>query len=385
VITYYFSSKYNPVKKLLLFGLLICNGFVLFASHIIGGDMSYVYTGNDNYHVTLHVYRDCFNGQAPFDNPAYLFAFNTAGNLVQQYTAALGADDTLPLVLGCADTVPGLCAEQGTYEFDISLPPVAGGYTLVYQRCCRSYTILNVFDPSNQGMTIIATIPDMNAATGNNSPVFNSYPPLAFCIFSQIDIDQSATDADGDSLAYELATAIAGSELAYPQPIPPLPPPYPDIIYASPYSAVSPFDANPPFAINPVTGFLSGTPTTFGIFAIAYRVKEYRGGFMLGTYQREMTIYNVADVATGNVDPQLSSITIFPVPAADELNISIPSSLDVHGFTIYNSYGQVVHFENFSGAKNSFTLSLSKLPDGIYYTGFVTPEAVITRSFEVKR
>ena len=33
-----------------------------FATHIIGGEMTYVCLGNNNYEITLTIYRDCFNG-----------------------------------------------------------------------------------------------------------------------------------------------------------------------------------------------------------------------------------------------------------------------------------------------------------------------------------
>jgi len=60
------------------------------ATHIVGGEMYYDYLGNNNYRVTLKVYRDCINGQAPFDGQpqsgtiAYMHVFDSNGNLLQQ-------------------------------------------------------------------------------------------------------------------------------------------------------------------------------------------------------------------------------------------------------------------------------------------------------------
>ena len=194
------------MKKIFLLALVITVTFPVFATHIIGGEMSYQYAGNNVYNFTLKVYRDCLNGAAPFDNPANIFVFNASGDLIDQLVPALLLDDTIPVTQSCSGMPSDLCAEQGTYQFDVTLPPIAGGYTLVYQRCCRSGIISNLQAPLEEGMTIMATIPDMTLATGNNSPVFENYPPTAFCLNVPINFDHSATDADGDSLVYELCS-----------------------------------------------------------------------------------------------------------------------------------------------------------------------------------
>ena len=40
------------------------------ATHIVGGELYYQCLGNDQYRITLNVYRDCYNGVPPFDDPA---------------------------------------------------------------------------------------------------------------------------------------------------------------------------------------------------------------------------------------------------------------------------------------------------------------------------
>ena len=60
--------------------------FLLFnkasATHIVGGEIYYTCLGNNDYKITLKLYRDCFNGQAPFDAPAYIGIYNSGGGLV---------------------------------------------------------------------------------------------------------------------------------------------------------------------------------------------------------------------------------------------------------------------------------------------------------------
>ncbi|MFM8949601.1 MAG: hypothetical protein ACKOKB_02355, partial [Bacteroidota bacterium] len=42
------------------------------ATHIVGGELYYRYLGNNQYEIQLTVYRDCFYGVPPFDEPAYV-------------------------------------------------------------------------------------------------------------------------------------------------------------------------------------------------------------------------------------------------------------------------------------------------------------------------
>ena len=46
------------------------------ATHIVGGELNYHYLGNNIYQISLTVYRDCYNGVPPFDNPASVGIFN---------------------------------------------------------------------------------------------------------------------------------------------------------------------------------------------------------------------------------------------------------------------------------------------------------------------
>ena len=40
-----------------------------FATHIVGGEITYKCLGHNNFEITLTVYRDCFNGNPKFDDP----------------------------------------------------------------------------------------------------------------------------------------------------------------------------------------------------------------------------------------------------------------------------------------------------------------------------
>ncbi|MCS6991606.1 MAG: PKD domain-containing protein [Chitinophagales bacterium] len=272
------------------------------ATHIVGGEMIYKCLGNNQYEITLKVYRDCYNGLAAYDNPAYIFIFNASGTIVQTLSVAFPGSDTLENNPGnpCLIVPPGICVEEAIYKTTVTLQPSTGGYWLVYQRCCRNGALItNLINPGSTGATYLETVPDPNVATCNNSPYFNKFPPTVICANNDFVFDHSATDPDGDSLVYSLCAPFEGASTANPQPTPfnpPTPPPYGPVIFASPYSATNPLGGNPPLSIDPVTGLMTGHPTTIGNFVVGVCVKEYRNGVLIGEHKRDFQ-FNVTTCA----------------------------------------------------------------------------------------
>ncbi|HYV94697.1 MAG TPA: gliding motility-associated C-terminal domain-containing protein [Chitinophagales bacterium] len=259
------------------------------ASHIVGGELYYQCLGNNSYLITLKVYRDCYNGIPPLDNPAYFGIFNGSGALIQNPAIPLGTDVFIPITANnpCLIVPPNICVEEGTYSFTAILPPTPGGYTIAYQRCCRNMTIVNLFDPSNTGITIFSTIPDTSLAICNSCPYYNNYPPTVICVDYPLVFDHSATDPDGDSLVYSLCEPFVGADPYNPQPTLPSTPPYSNVTYVNPYSATDPLGTLPPMSIDPVTGLLQVTPDAIGQYVVGVCVSEYRNGVLLGVHMRD--------------------------------------------------------------------------------------------------
>ncbi len=254
---------------ILLFFSILCNAALL-ATHIVGGEIFYDYLGNDDYRVTIKVYRDCFNGVAPFDNPLSLGIYDSHGTLVRNELVSLPGYTKLPPTLNnpCFQPPTNVCVEEAIYTVVVKLPPIAGGYYLAYQRCCRNKTISNLISPGLVGSTYFTQVLDPAIVTINNSPRFKNFPPLFLCAGVPLVFDHSATDADGDSLAYELCDPYLGADSASPMPSPPMPPPYTNVPFKAPYSGTYPMSAKPPISINPKTGLLTGTPNMIGQWVV---------------------------------------------------------------------------------------------------------------------
>ncbi|MEO5674534.1 MAG: PKD domain-containing protein [Chitinophagales bacterium] len=282
--------------------------------HIIGGEMYYTCTGSNNYKVTLKIYRDCSNFQAAsFDDPAFITVYDATGLPVQNLSVPFPGSTTVQPDLSnpCLEVPPGICVEQGVYEFTVNLPPSNGGYDIVYQRCCRNSTIVNIIAPDNTGATYTAHIPDGSLAVCNSSPRFSNYPPIVICSGTPLIFDHSATDPDGDQLKYSMCTPSQGATQIIPQPNPPPPPPYIPIIWAPPYSLNNQVGGIPPMSVDSLTGLLTANPVSLGQYVVGICVTEYRNGVFLSKnvrdFQFNVTTCNPTIIADFN---SFNAITI---------------------------------------------------------------------------
>ncbi len=285
------------------YAFFILLAFALFpaslkATHIVGGEMTYTCLGNDQYQITLTIFRDCYNGVPWFDNPASIGVF-TSNNLLFSQTLVplnLMENDTLDPDLGseCFVAPPNVCVHTTSYTTVINLPYHPGGYQIVYQRCCRNNTISNIVAPEDTGATYSIDISPQALQECNSSPVFNNWPPLYLCVNFPFEIDQSAVDPDGDSLVYKLCNPLQGATDFAPMPQPPNPPPYFPVEWITPpYGVDNMLNGAPggvPMSIDPVTGLLTATPNTIGQFVIGICVEEYRNGVLIGVKRRDYQV-----------------------------------------------------------------------------------------------
>jgi len=274
----------------------------VFATHIVGGEMYYEAWGNNEYLITLKVYRDCDpnsnTNNTDFD-PSASIGIYQSGALFESIFINLDQTDVefVPVVLDnpCFVLPPNLCVERAIYETVIVLPESPFDYHLVYQRCCRNPTIVNLFLPENTGATFTTQIPGTNLTNQlNSSPRFVSFPPVALCNNAEFFFDHSAFDPDGDSLVYEFCTPFHGGTPDEPAPTPPLGPPFVNVTYAAGFSFNDPITADPNFTIDPQTGFLSGTATAPGQYVIGICVREFRNGIELTRSNRDFQ-FNVVE------------------------------------------------------------------------------------------
>ncbi|MEQ8325072.1 MAG: PKD domain-containing protein [Vicingaceae bacterium] len=268
------------------------------ATHIVGGELYYEHLGNNAYKFTLVIYRDCINGIPLFDNPANIGVYDSSNTLVHTVKIFWNqlVIDTVPLSISdsCTEWSGLLCYERGVFTTIDTLPYTPGGFTLAYDRCCWNETVSNLVSPDSNGIAILSFIPDTSLVADNSSPVFNQLTPPFVCLDREFIFDHSATDADGDSLSYELFTPWNSTDQGANGGTPG-PPPFFSLINKPP---------NLPISIDPITGILTSTPEQIGQYVFGVRVNEYRNGALIGessrSYQLNVVACNKVTVANFN-------------------------------------------------------------------------------------
>jgi len=257
--------------------------------------MNYTCLGNDNYEITLTIFRDCYNGEPWFDDPASIGIFDGFTNaLIDEELIELTAiNDTLDPILSseCFVAPPDVCVHTTTYTTVVNLPPQSGGYYLAYQRCCRNYIINNIVAPDDTGATYGVFISEAALQECNSNAQFQNWPPIYICVNEPISFDQSAVDIDGDSIVYKLCTPLQGATPADPVPQPPNNPPYDPVVWLPPNYGVNNMlngtGTGDFLAINSETGLLTGTPNTQGVFVVGICVDEFRDESLISTTRRD--------------------------------------------------------------------------------------------------
>jgi gliding motility-associated-like protein len=318
--------------------------FVLFigtyakATHIVGGVMNYRYLGNDQYEISLYVYRDCVNGIPPLDDPAIIRIWDGVTETYKE--TALPFDSILDPGQpdACARIEADVCVNWTRYKDTLILPPNDLGYIIYYQRCCRNNTIQNLTYDSrgngamDWGATYTVNIPPAvnNQHINNNSPYFVNYPPVYICVNKPIIYDNRAIDTDGDSLVYRLCTPYSGA-------FPDDPsnwytsetPPFENVVWEPPYSLTNVLGGIP-LAINSSTGLLTGTPNSLGQFVVGVCVDEYRNGEILTRTSRDFQ-FNI-------IDCNLQVVSSFFAPTIQCNDFTINFQNQSTGATSYKWY-----------------------------------------------
>lgn len=270
---------------------LICFSFFSLQSlgtHIIGGEIYYDCLGDNTYKVTLKIYLDCCPTCTTYDEEAGVGVYNSQGDLIRGLKFPLLDIRKVPptLYAKCFVIPSEFCVNEITYGDTLILPPIPGGYTVAYQRCCRNSDILNIVNARAVGSTYQTFIDPMNTNC-NNSTRYKELPPLLLCVDAPFVFDNSATDPDGDSIAYEFCSPFAGADDQDPMPSVPSNPPFEFVQYNSPYSGTYPIAASTNFKIDPHTGVITGTPNMIGRFVVGVCANEYRNGILLNTNKRD--------------------------------------------------------------------------------------------------
>lgn len=291
------------MKRILLIVVILLTGLVTKATHLVGGYLYYTCNSGNSYTLTVKLYRDC--GGVPLPGSISITIRTGANALIQTVNASLGSTVNVPIPTTNPCLIPpsNVCVQEGTYQVTVTLGTSSTGYHIYYQDCCRNNAVTNITNSGNVGMTLHAKIPNPATYPCNSAPTFTNVPPIAVCLNQPITYNHSATDPNADSLAYYLCPAYNNAPGQYP---------FNNVPYVNPpYSGAYPMASSPALAIHPVTGLLTGTPSSLGRFVVTICIREYRNGVLLGEYRREVqfNVVNCTQSVTASINSSAGVIT----------------------------------------------------------------------------
>ncbi|MCT4582057.1 MAG: gliding motility-associated C-terminal domain-containing protein [Flavobacteriales bacterium] len=326
------------MKKLLLLLLLIPFSFITsWASHIVGGDISVQWQSQNNYTITVRVYRDCENAlvSMPSDVEVGIYEIGTNNQIATYTINRTTLNNNLSFGDACY-TPTDICVDEGIFVSNtITIPDFAAGYYLSTQLYARNSIIDNIDSPGSTGMTFFAEIPDP-AFGQNSSPDFGAYPSDAYlCVTGVKEFSFNLTDADGDSLVYSLVDPLASigtsdgtnaGSGAYPY--------YSSITWDTGFSLANICGGSPAMSINSQTGVITAAPNVIGVYVFAVRVEEYRNGVKIGEVRRDVQYASLA--CTLDTPPTIDLEDTVDVYVASSICIDVMSSDSDGTDTIYS-------------------------------------------------
>ncbi|HRG10253.1 MAG TPA: gliding motility-associated C-terminal domain-containing protein [Cyclobacteriaceae bacterium] len=285
------------MRKILL-TLLLLIAFPVFASHIVGGEFELIHISGNKYRLNLIIYFDQINGAlGAKDLGANVSIFRKRDKmLMSTVTLLLQNESNVPYTQPeCSNGEIVTTKLLYTSELTLSAAQFNDpeGYFVVWQRCCRNYSISNIYSEmpggtnTSAGQTFYMEFPPV---VKNGEPFINSsprlFPPLNdfACPFRPYYVDFAGIDDDGDSLVYSLTTPLNTSTA---DALPPVSAgPYLPVIWRPGYSLNNIINGQPDLRISR-EGLLIATPRTQGLFVFAVKIDEFRAGQKIGESRRD--------------------------------------------------------------------------------------------------
>ena len=298
----------------LLSFILICQN--TFASHVMGGEISYKNLGGTNYQFELIFYRDCNGADVnPVSEQIKVWNHPSLSSITVSFVSREDISPTCSPVVGSPG--PLLCGsgsnggngagavEKVIYRsaaISLTGTPPSAGWIFTYENFSRSNTVSNLMNPANYGITLAAKIFSLDSP--DDSPVFFQDPHFVSCAGTPYVFNGNAMDPNLDSLVFSFGIPYNNIQGAnYNPPVDPIPVPYETGFSATnptPNQSLNP--ANIPASLNPISGELAFTCVNIGNYVVKVLVKSYRQGILIAEVEREMQLM-VLPCSGGNNPP----------------------------------------------------------------------------------
>ncbi|WP_417599716.1 T9SS type A sorting domain-containing protein [Owenweeksia hongkongensis] len=263
------------MRKILitLFTIISINSF---ASHLIGGNITWENIGPNQYIFTLNLYRDCGPATVKLQTTdSILGPFGKIG-VVRDTVMDLTMKCLGPSSGGCYNTQSSKGVEHHRYLSSVQtlsgVPPVSG-WEFSWTDCCRTGSVINA--STGVGTFVKSVMYDHIHRAGSSSPYYAFNPAQQIISINNSLSSLAQTKNPADSLYYDFTKPMSDSSTSFP--------------FSMGYTATSPFPnsntdpANGPVTINHNNGLIEydvkvGLP---GLYSYAVVVEQWREGSLL--------------------------------------------------------------------------------------------------------
>lgn len=292
------------VKKIIIaIKIFICISCTrILAQDLRSGEISFQHVSGYTYKADLYLYQD---------------SVKYTNRIIRLYWGDSTIPDTLQGGIGGCVVHNGVIVSHyiGNHTYSGT-----GNYTISYIDSFLISGITNISGSSIKKLSFIDTLIISSFWGANSSPTLFNCQDVKWNCCNWIH-NPGATDPDGDSLSYSL-TPWTTSNYSF-----------------------------PPATINSITGNLTMSPASIGIYAVAIQINEWRKYnnlyYKIGNTTRYMLL-NVASLTSVNELNFSSSFTIYPNPTRSELNIAA-SDNKKYTCSIKNILGQTFMEKSFVG------------------------------------
>ncbi len=332
-----FHLLWRGVGKVILISILFFSPFFisspsgktggsLFASHLMGGEITWACQGNGQYIFNLKFYRDCNGINTPNSVAMSVFnhpTINTINLLLVSQTDISPTCNIAGPGISCtnAENQPGWptsgspvagAVQESVYQsapITMSGIPPPQGWIFAYSDCCRNGSLTNLQNASSFGFTLRASMYSFNGQNADpcfdSSPTFLESPSTVICLGSPFTYNHNAYDPDLDSLSFSWAEPLGAFTGTYALGTNPAPVPFTTgYNYNSPLPGTTQDPSNVPASINSATGEISFTSFTQGYFVTVVKVEAWKCGTLVAEIYREIQV--VLLPCAGNSTPTVT-------------------------------------------------------------------------------
>ncbi|AMR29123.1 hypothetical protein A0257_19850 [Hymenobacter psoromatis] len=316
-------SRLGLLPGLVLLGLLLGVAGPAWATHLLGGEMTYRYLDANGpvgaplrYELTVMIYNNCGSPGITAPRPSasvgiyeqgtgkrlaltttnylYTTTFTNQTGMMSIPQTSLSACISPTIPPGC--TISGVSQPYQLQKFVgiVNLPLTTTGYYALFTDGARNVDITNLYDPGTQALTLYTALAPPQLP--NHSPVFSDEAVAIVCANDTTYLLNNAVDADGDRLVYSFGQPYAMTAVLPTTSFTP-PPLLAQYNTGAGYAPATPFGTSAGnFALlNPSTGLAKYGATVVGRkYVVAVDVKEYRTlngqEVLIGTTRRDLQL-----------------------------------------------------------------------------------------------